>query len=122
METNMPITAVRPALIPNRLRIRNSTSSIVSGTENSDTEILAGSANFSILDTALIEKSVNKIIEAALACFLRLGKRERIPFPIITPCNKPIPTTTANAMAKFCSANSNTFKDYSSYIGNKKCT
>ncbi len=122
METNIPITAVRPALIPNRLRIRNNASSIVSGIENSDTEILAGSANFSILDTALIAKSINKIIEAILACFLRLGKRERIPFPIIMPCNKPIPTTIANAIIKFCSANSSTFKDYSSSIRNKKYT
>ena len=76
----------------------------------SDTEILTGSANFNTLAMALIEKSASKTIEADLACLFRLGKRERIPRPIIAPCNSPIPITTEKVIKKFCSASSSIFK------------
>ena len=109
-ETNIAITAPTPALIPNTLTIRVNTSSIVSGMVNSDTEILTGSANFNTLAMALIEKSASKTIEADLACLFRLGKRERIPRPIIAPCNSPIPITTEKVIKKFCSASSSIFK------------
>ena len=110
IETNIAITAPTPALIPNTLTISDNTSSIVSGMVNFDTEILTGSANFSIPDMALIEKSANKIIETARACLFRLGKRERMPRPIIAPCNNPIPITTEKVIKKFCSASSSIFK------------
>ena len=61
----------------------------------SDAEIFTGSANFTTLAIALIEKRANRIIDAARACFLKLGKRDLIPLPIIATCNNPIPTTTA---------------------------
>ncbi len=77
---------------------------------NLDTEILTGSANFNTLDTALTEKSTSKTIETALACLFRLGKRERIPRPIIAPCNSPIPITIEKVIKKFCSASSSIFK------------
>tara|TARA_Y100001949_G_scaffold176515_1_gene189997 strand:+ start:2169 stop:2684 length:516 start_codon:yes stop_codon:yes gene_type:complete len=114
IETNMPMTAPNPAFIPSKLRIKDNASSVVTGTVNSVIEILAGSANFSTLVTAFIEKSVSKIIEAVLACLLRLGKRERIPFPIIAPCSKPTRITTENVIRKFFSANSSKSKVYSS--------
>ena len=85
-------------------------SSVVDGIINSDIENLAGSANFTTLNTALIEKSASKTIETDRACFFRLGKRERIPRPIIAPCNNPIPITTENVIKKFCSARSSIFK------------
>lgn len=109
-EINIAITAPIPALIPIRLTIKVNTSSIVTGIVNSDTEILTGSANLNIPDTALIEKSTNKIIETARACLFRLGKRERMPRPIINPCNNPIPITTEKVIKKFCSASSSIFK------------
>ena len=109
-ETNIAITAPTPALIPNTLTIRVNTSSIVSGMVISDTEILTGSANFNTLAMALIEKSASKTIETDRACFFRLGKRERIPRPIIAPCNNPIPITTEKVIKKFCSARSSIFK------------
>ena len=80
--------------MPNTLTISDNTSSIVSGIVNFDTEILTGSANFSMPDMALIEKRASKIIETARACLFRLGNRERMPRPIIAPCNNPIPITT----------------------------
>ena len=109
-EINIAITAPIPALIPIRLTIKVNTSSIVTGIVNSDTEILTGSANLNIPDTALIEKSTNKIIETIRACLFRLGKRERMPRPIINPCNNPIPITTEKVIKKFCSASSSIFK------------
>jgi hypothetical protein len=93
--TNIAITAPNPALTPNKLRINENTSSIVVGIINSDVENFTGSANFRMPNIVLIEKNANKIIDAARACFLRLGKRDLIPLPIIAPCNNPIPTTTA---------------------------
>ena len=110
IETNIAITAPTPALMPNTLTIKASTSSIVSGIVNLDTDILTGSANFSTPDIALIEKSASKTIETDRACFFRLGKRERIPRPIIAPCNNPIPITTEKVIKKFCSARSSIFK------------
>jgi hypothetical protein len=109
-EINIAITAPTPALIPNTLTTKINISSIVAGITNSDTETFTGSANFSIPDIALIEKSISKIMETDLACLLRLGKRDRIPRPIITPCNNPIDATTKNVMIKFCSARSSIFK------------
>ena len=110
IETNIAITAPTPALMPNTLTIKANTSSIVSGIVNLDTDILTGSANFSTPDIALIEKSASKTIETDRACFFRLGKRERIPRPIIAPCNNPIPITTEKVIKKFCSARSSIFK------------
>ena len=71
---------------------------------------MTGSANFNTPDIALIEKSASKTIETDRACFFRLGKRERIPRPIIAPCNNPIPITTEKVIKKFCSARSSIFK------------
>ena len=91
---NIAITAPNPALMPNKLRINKNTSLTVVGIVNSAVETFTGSANFRTLAIALIEKRDNKIIDAARACFLKLGKRDLIPLPIIAPCNNPIPITT----------------------------
>ena len=112
-ETNVAITVTTPVLMPMRLRTNNNTSSVVDGIENSDIENLIGSANFSTLSIALMEKSTSNEDETTRACFFRLGKRLRIPLPIIAPCSKPIPKTAANVIKKFCSAKSNIFKSYS---------
>ena len=93
--TNIAITAPNPALMPNKLRINENTSSTVVGIINSAVETFTGSANFRTLAIALIEKNANRIVDAARACFLKLGKRDLIPLPIIAPCNNPIPITTA---------------------------
>ena len=111
-EINVAITVPTPVLIPIRLRINNNASSVVAGTVNSDIENLIGSANFSTLSIALLEKITNSMDEAICACFFRLGNLLRIPLPIIAPCSKPIPKTTANVIKKFCSAKSNIFKSY----------
>ena len=79
---------------------------------NSDIENLIGSANFSTLSIALMEKSASNKDETICACLFKLGKRLRIPLPNIAPCSKPIPKTVANVIKKFCSAKSNTFKSY----------
>ena len=50
-----------------------------------DTENLIGSANLSTLNIALKEKSANSIVETNCACFFILGKRLRMPLPIIMP-------------------------------------
>ncbi len=110
IEIKVAITVPTPVLIPTRLRINKNTSSVVAGIENSDIENLTGSANFSILNTAFTKKSANNEIETICACLFKLGKRLRIPLPIIAPCNKPIPKTIPNVIKKFCSANSNIFK------------
>ena len=96
--TNIAMTAPNPALTPSKLRTNENASSIVAGIINSDVENFTGSANFRTLDTALMEKNANKIIDTARACFLRLGKRDLIPLPIIAPCNNPIPITTAKVI------------------------
>ena len=109
-EIKVAITVPTPALIPTRSRINKNTSSVVAGIENSEIENLTGSANFNILNTAFTKKSDSNEIETICACLFRLGKRLRIPLPIIAPCSKPIPKTTPNVIKKFCSANSNIFK------------
>ena len=111
-EIKVAITVPTPVLIPMRLRINKNTSSVVAGIENSDIENLIGSANFSALSIALMEKSTSNEDETIRACLFRLGKRLRIPLPIIAPCSKPIPKTAANVIKKFCSAKSNIFKSY----------
>ena len=111
-EINVAITVPTPVLMPIRLRTNKNTSSIVDGIKNSDTENLIGSANFSTLSIALMEKSTSNENETICACLFRLGKRLRIPLPIIAPCSKPIPKTAANVIKKFCSAKSNIFKSY----------
>ena len=70
--TNIAITAPNPALMPNKLRISENTSSTVVGIVNSAAETFTGSANFRTLAIALIEKRDNKIIDAARALFLKL--------------------------------------------------
>jgi len=91
---NMPITVHNPASIPNKLITSENISSGDVGITNVDNVTLDGSANFSILDIALTKNNTSKILETIRACFLKLGKRERIPLPKIAPCNKPIPITT----------------------------
>ena len=118
-EINAAITVPTPVLIPIRLRINENVSSAVTGTVNSDIENFTGSANFSTLNIALMENSANNEDETICACLFRLGKRLRMPLPIITPCNKPIPRTTVNVIKKFCSANSNIFKSYPLWYGIK---
>ena len=95
MVTNIAMTAPNPALMPDKFRINENTSSTVAGMVNSAVETFTGSANFRTLAIALIEKSANMIVDAARACFFKLGKRDLIPLPIIAPCNNPIPITTA---------------------------
>ena len=91
---NMPITVHNPAFIPNKLITSENTSSGDVGMTNVDNVTLVGSANFSMLDIALTKNNTSKILETIRACFLKLGKRERMPLPKIAPCNKPIPITT----------------------------
>ena len=111
-EINVAITVPTPVLMPIRLRTNSKTSSVVVGIVNSDIENLIGSANFSMLSIALLEKSTNNMDETIRACLFRLGKRLRIPLPITAPCSSPIPKTAANVIRKFCSAKSNIFKSY----------
>ena len=89
----VPITVHNPAFIPNRLITSENISSGDVGITNVDNVTLAGSANFSMLDIALTKNNISKTLETIRACFLKLGKRERIPLPKIAPCNKPIPIT-----------------------------
>ena len=91
---NVPITVHNPASIPNKLITSENISSGDVGMTNVDNVTLVGSANFSMLDIALTKNNTSKILETIRACFLKLGKRERIPLPKIAPCNKPIPITT----------------------------
>ena len=91
---NVPITVHNPAFIPNKLITSENISSGDVGMTNVDNVTLVGSANFSMLDIALTKNNTSKILETIRACFLKLGKRERIPLPKIAPCNKPIPITT----------------------------
>ena len=112
IETKVAITVPTPVLMPIRSRININASSVVVGIINSDIESLVGSANFSMLNTELIEKSANNDSEAILACRLKLGKRFLIPLPSIAPCNRPIPRTMPNVIKKFCSAKSNMLKSY----------
>ena len=111
-EINVAITVPTPVLIPMRLRINNNASSVVAGIMNSDIENLIGSANFSTLSIALMEKRASNEDETICACLFMPGKRFRMPLPNIAPCSKPIPKTAANAIKKFCSAKSNIFKSY----------
>ena len=90
----IPITVHNPAFIPNKLITSENISSGDVGMTNVDNVTLVGSANFSMLDIALTKNNTSKILETIRACFLKLGKRERIPLPKIAPCNKPIPITT----------------------------
>jgi len=112
-EIKVALTVPTPVLMPIRLRTNKNASSVVDGIENSDTENLIGSANFSTPSIALMEKSTSNDDETICACLFRLGKRLRTPLPIIAPCSKPTPKTAANVIKKFCSAKSNTFKFYS---------
>ena len=113
IEINVAITVPTPAFTPIRSRINDNASSVVVGIKNSDIDNLIGSENFSMPNIELIKKSVNSSDETIRACLFRLGKRLRIPLPIIAPCSKPIPKTAANVIKKFCSAKSNIFKSYS---------
>ena len=111
-EINVAITVPTPVFTPIRSRINNNASSLVVGIINSDIDNLIGSENFSIPNIELIVKSESSNDETIRACLFRLGKRLRIPLPIIAPCSKPIPKTAANVIKKFCSAKSNIFKSY----------
>jgi len=111
-EINVAITVPTPVFTPIRLRTNKNASSVVAGIVNSDIENLIGSANFSTLSTALMEKSASNEDETICACLFKLGKRLRMPLPNIAPCSKPIPKTTENVIRKFCSAKSNIFKSY----------
>ena len=111
-EINVAITVPTPVFTPIRLRTNRNASSVVVGIMNSDIENLIGSANFSTLSIALMEKSASNEDETICACLFKLGKRLRMPLPNIAPCSKPIPKTTENVIRKFCSAKSNIFKSY----------
>ena len=111
-EINVAITVPTPVFTPIRLRTNKNASSVVAGIVNSDIENLIGSANFSTLSIALMEKSASNENETICACLFKLGKRLRMPLPNIAPCSKPIPKTTENVIRKFCSAKSNIFKSY----------
>jgi len=111
-EINVAITVPTPVFTPIRLRTNKNASSVVAGIVNSDIENLVGSANFSTLSIALMEKSASNEDETICACLFKLGKRLRMPLPNIAPCSKPIPKTTENVIRKFCSAKSNIFKSY----------
>ena len=111
-EINVAITVPTPVFTPIRLRTNKNASSVVAGIVNSDIENLIGSANFSTLSIALMEKSASNEDETICACLFMLGKRLRMPLPNIAPCSKPIPKTTENVIRKFCSAKSNIFKSY----------
>ena len=111
-EINVATTVPTPVFTPIRLRTNKNASSVVAGIVNSDIENLIGSANFSTLSIALMEKSVSNEDETICACLFNLGKRLRMPLPNIAPCSKPIPKTTENVIRKFCSAKSNIFKSY----------
>ena len=110
---NIAITVPTPVLTPAILRINENTSSVVAGKAKLDAENLTGSANLSILSTALKEKSTSNTDETNCACFFMLGNLLRIPLPIIVPCSKPIPNTTANVIKKFSAAKSSISKSYS---------
>jgi len=112
-EINVAITVPTPVFTPIRLRTNRNASSVVVGIMNSDIENLIGSANFSTLSIALMEKSASNEDETICACLFKLGKRLRIPRPIIMPSKKPIPSTTAKEIKKFTAAKSSTFKSYS---------
>ena len=111
-EINVAITVPTPVLTPMRLKTNRNASPAVVGKVNSDIVNLIGSANFSTLSIALIEKSASNEDETICACLFMPGKRFRMPLPNIAPCSKPIPKTAANAIKKFCSAKSNIFKSY----------
>ena len=111
-EINVATTVPTPVFTPIRLRTNKNASSVVAGIVNSDIENLIGSANFSALSIALMEKSASNEDETICACLFKLGKRLRMPLPNIAPCSKPIPKTTENVIRKFCSAKSNIFKSY----------
>ena len=111
-EINVAITVTTPVFTPIRLRTNKNASSVVAGIVNSDIENLIGTANFSTLSIALMEKSASNEDETISACLFMLGKRLRMPLPNIAPCSKPIPKTAANVIKKFCSAKSNIFKSY----------
>ncbi len=111
-EINVAITVPTPVFTPIILRTNKNASSVVAGIVNSDIENLIGSANFSTLSIALMEKSASNEDETICACLFKLGKRLRMPLPNIAPCSKPIPKTTENVIRKFCSAKSNIFKSY----------
>jgi len=110
IEINVAITVPTPVFTPIRLRTNKNASSVVAGIVNSDIENLIGSANFSTLSIALMEKSVSNEDDTISACLFKLGNRLRMPLPNIAPCSKPIPKTAANVTKKFCSAKSNIFK------------
>ena len=112
----MAITVPTPVLTPAILRINVNTSSVVAGKAKLDAENLTGSANLSMLNIALKEKSISNMDETNCACFFILGNLLRIPLPIIVPCSKPIPNTTANVIKKFSAAKSSIFKSYSHNI------
>ena len=82
IEMNVAITVPTPVLIPIRLRSNKNASSVVTGIENSEIENLIGSANFSTLNIALIEKSTSNEDETICACFLSLENDYEHPSPL----------------------------------------
>ncbi len=112
-EMNIAITVPTPVLTPAILRINENTSSVVAGKVKLDTENLTGSANLSMLNIALKEKSISNMDETNCACFFMLGNLLRMPLPIIVPCSKPIPNTIANVIKKLSAAKSSISKSYS---------
>jgi len=112
-EMNIAITVPTPVLTPAISRINENISSVVTGKVKLDAKNLTGSANLSMLNIALKEKSISNTDETNCACFFMLGNLLRMPLPIIVPCSKPIPSTTANVIKKFSAAKSSISKSYS---------
>ena len=90
-EINVAITVPTPVFTPIRLRTNNNASSVVVGIANSDIENLIGSANFSMLSIALMEKSASNEDETICACLFKLGKRYECLYPILHPAVSQFP-------------------------------
>ena len=75
---NMAITVPTPVLTPAILRINENISSVVAGKVKLDTENLVGSANLSMLNIALKEKSTSNTDETNCACFFMRSEERRV--------------------------------------------
>jgi len=84
-EINVAITVPTPVFTPIRLRTNRNASSVVLGIMNSVIENLIGSANFSTLSIALMEKSASNEDETICACFLSLESDYEYLYPILRP-------------------------------------
>ena len=90
-EINVAITVPTPVLIPIRLRTNKNTSSVVDGIENSDTENLIGSANFSTPSIALMEKVLVMRTKQFVHAFLGLESDYEYLYPLLRPAVSQFP-------------------------------